>query len=106
MDLKKYYEKIREVRESIEEEFPAIVSLETSDGGRAGRLTEVTRDVAARMVAEEQARLASPDEAALFRTEKAEAKKAADQAAAASRVHVAVLSEREMRSLREVRDEG
>ncbi len=106
MDLKKYYERIREVRNTIDEEFPVVVSLETADGGKAGRLTEVTGDVAARMVAEDRARLAGPEEAAAFRQAKAEAKKAADQAAAASRVHVTVLSDREMRSLRELQDEG
>lgn len=106
MDLKKYYERIHAVRKTIDEEFPVVVSLETADGGKAGRLTEVTCDVAARMVAEDRARLAGPEEATAFRQEKAAAKKAADQAAAASRVHVTVLSDREMRSLRELQDEG
>ena len=52
MDLRAYYQKIREVTEKIEGDHVVIISLETPDGGRAGVRTEVQRGVAARMIVE------------------------------------------------------
>lgn len=69
MDLRAYYQKIRKIESEISEETVVIVSRETSDGGRAGVRTEVPRAVAARMVAQETAELASAEVAARFRSE-------------------------------------
>jgi hypothetical protein len=62
MDLKAYYEKIHALEAKIGEEFPVIMSLV-----REGVATEVTRFVAAKMVVEGTARLATPEEARAFR---------------------------------------
>lgn len=67
MDLRAYYQKIRSIESEIREASTVIVSLETPDGGRAGVRTEVPRAVAARMIAEQKAELASEESAAEFR---------------------------------------
>ncbi len=100
MDLKVFYQKFRQAEASIGEAHVVVVSQESSDGGRAGVRTEVPRALAARMVVEGKARLATAEESAEFREQAAEAKRAADQAAAASRIQIAVISETELRSLK------
>ncbi len=67
MDLRQYYRQIREIEARIKDEFPVIVSVATEDGGKPNMLTEVTRAVAARLIAEGKARLAEEGEAAAFR---------------------------------------
>ena len=101
MDLKRYYQKIRQVESTIADAFAVVVSLETSDGGKAGTLTEVSPRVAAKMVVEGSARLASDQEARKLREAQAEAQQAAAQAATASRVHLTVLPTSELNKLRE-----
>lgn len=101
MDLKRYYQKIREVESGIGEPFAVVVSLETPDGGKAGTMTEVAPRVAAKMVVDGVARLASPEEARRLRETQAEAQRAAEQAAAASRVQLTVLPTSELKRLRD-----
>lgn len=36
MDVRQYYRKIREVEADLRETYPLVISLETSDGGKAG----------------------------------------------------------------------
>jgi len=100
MDLKVFYQKLRQTEASIAEAHVVVVSLETPDGGRAGVRTEVPRALAARIVVEGRARLATPEESAEFREQAAEAKRAADQAATASRIQIAVVSESELKTLK------
>jgi hypothetical protein len=69
MDLRAYYRTMRAIEAGIPEESVVIVSLETGDGGRAGVCTDVPRAVAARMITEEKAELASPDVAVKFHAE-------------------------------------
>ena len=64
MDLRVFYQKIRQLEQEIEEPHVVVVSLETPDGGKPGVKTEVTRENAARMVVEGRARLASSSETA------------------------------------------
>jgi hypothetical protein len=100
MDLKLYYQKIREVETIISEEFPIIVSRETADGGKEGTKTEVPRRLAAKLIVEGLARLASTEEARLFRERMLAAKRTAEQVAAAARVQLAVLSSAELDRLK------
>jgi hypothetical protein len=100
MDLKLYYQKIRDIEAKILEEFPIIVSRETADGGKDGIKTEVPRRLAAKLIVEGLARLASTEEARLFREMLLEAKRVAEQVAAAARVQLAVLSSAELDRLR------
>ena len=100
MDLKLYYQKIRDVESKMTETFPIVMSNETADGGKAGVPTEVTAGIAARMLVEGAARLATAEEATAFRTAQAEAKRAADQAAAAAKVQFTVLTTTELNKLK------
>lgn len=67
MDLRQYYEAIRGIEEQIPGNDVLVVSEATADGGRAGVISEVTRNAAARLVVERKARLATPQEEADFR---------------------------------------
>jgi hypothetical protein len=100
MDLRIYYQKIREVEGKIAGDCAVVMSLQTADGGKGGTMTEVPRRLAAKLVVEGQARLASREESESFRASQAEAKRRADQIAAAARVQVAVLSSAEFEKLR------
>ena len=100
MDLKVFYQKLKQIEGEITETHPVIVSQETPDGGREGVKTEVPRAIAARMVAEAKARLATSEEASDFREATAEAKRVAEQALAASRMQLSVMPEAELRMLR------
>jgi len=100
MDLRVYYQKIRDVASRIADEFPVVVSKESADGGQAGIKTEVPRQIAAKLVVEGVAELAKPEEVAKFRAALAEAKRVADQAAAASRLQLSVISTADLESLK------
>lgn len=99
MNLKQYYQKVRETEAEIAETFPIVVSKDTEDGGKAGRYAEVTRAVAAKMITENRARLAAPDEEKAYRDAQAEARRTAEQAAEAAKVQFTVVSTSEMAKL-------
>ncbi len=100
MDLQVYYQKIREMETKITEEFPLLVSLDMADGGKSGTKTEVPRRLAAKLLVEGQARLASKDEAKAHRDALAEANRMAERAVAAARLQLTVLSTMELDRLR------
>ena len=100
MDLQVYYQKIREMETKIADEFPLVVSAETSDGGKSGTKTEVPRRLAAKLLVEGLARLASKEESKAHRDMLAEAKRIAERAAAAARLQLTVLSTTELDRLR------
>lgn len=100
MDLKHYYQKIRDQEAKIADAFAVVVSLETPDGGKAGTLSEVSRKVSAKMVVDGVARLATAEDAKRLRDQQAEAQRAAEQAAAASKVQLTVLPTSELNRLR------
>jgi ribosomal protein L24 len=100
MDLQLYYQKIRDFAETIEDAFPVVVSMETADGGKGGILTEVAKRLAAKLVVEGVARIAQHEEAEAFRREQAEAKRLSDQAVAAAKVQLAVLSTDDLNRLK------
>jgi hypothetical protein len=68
VDLRIFYQKMREVEAAIAEDPTMVVSVETSDGGKAGVIAEVPREVAARLLVEGRARLAEEDEASKYRS--------------------------------------
>jgi hypothetical protein len=81
MDLNSYYIKMREQQATIPDEYPVVVSHATGDGGVKGRMTEVTKRIAARLIVEGMARLADAIEANQFHNLKKEAKAAVENAA-------------------------
>jgi hypothetical protein len=100
MDLKVYYQKLRRIEAEMANRDVVVVSLETPDGGKPGVKGEVPKEVAAKLIVESRARVATEEETADFLAETVEAKRLADQAAAANRVQIAVLSEADLKALR------
>lgn len=64
MDLRVFFQKVKEAEQTIAVDPAVVISLETSDGGRAGTRTEVSRALAAKLIVEGRARLASDEETA------------------------------------------
>ena len=88
MDLKAYYARIRALERGFGEDALVVVSLETADGGKAGVMTETTAQVAARMIVEGRARVASEDETAEFRKKAGAAQRAVEDREPPRRIQV------------------
>ena len=99
MDIKGYYQKVRETEATLPEPC-VVVSEATPNGGKAGVVMEVPRKAGARMIVDRAARPASEEETREFQEEKREAKRAADEQAAAARMQVTVVPASEWRNLR------
>jgi hypothetical protein len=97
MNLRSYFQRIREVERSLTTPFTVIVSHETSDGGKDGLLTEVSSQLAARMIADGRAHLANDDVVRDFQQKKADAKRVADEEAMASKMQVTIVPTMELR---------
>ena len=83
MDVRAYYQKIRKVEAEIPEPYVVVVSRETPDGGKAGVLTEVSRALAAKLIVEDQAAQATPEQTEEFRAEAERRRADAEKAEAA-----------------------
>jgi hypothetical protein len=106
MDLKRYYRKIREIEDLIEDLYPVVKSLATEAGGLAGKLTETTKAVAARMVVDGVAELASAEEAAEFRRAAEETRQREEERRRGEQVRFHVLSEGDLRALMKTGPKG
>src|SRR4051794_21196324 len=62
MDIRMYFQKIRETERNIQDPYVVVVSLETPEGGKPGRTTEVSRASAAQLIVEGKVRLADDAE--------------------------------------------
>jgi hypothetical protein len=91
MDLRAYYQKVREKEAGMTSPYVVMVSLATPDGGKTGVVTEAPTPIAARMLVEGTARQATDAEIQSFREKQRTAKQAADDAATASKVQVVVV---------------
>jgi hypothetical protein len=91
MDLRSYYRKLREVEATITDEHVVLVSIATSEGGKAGVRTEAPKPVAAKLIAEGRARLANAEESEEFRSAMRLAKEKFDQEEAARRMQIIVM---------------
>jgi hypothetical protein len=100
MDLKQFFRKLRQIEADILAPFVVVVSKETPDGGKAGVLTEVSRATAAQLIAGGKAEIAVDEAVKVFREKAAEVKRLADQAVAASRIQVTVLTESDVKALK------
>jgi hypothetical protein len=92
MDLRIYYQKIRDEEGKIGDAFPVVVSRETQDGGKDGVMTEVPRALAAKMLVDGSVRLAKTIESKSFRDAQAEARRAAEQAEAAKSIQLTMMT--------------
>ncbi len=91
MDLKTYYANIRAVEATLQGDFIVVVSLATSEGGKAGVASEVPRYVAAKMINDLRARAASPEETALFHQDSEDRRTRIEQEDEARRMRVMVI---------------
>jgi hypothetical protein len=100
MDMRVYYRKVREIEEKLPADSLVVVSKETSEGGKAGVLTEVSRRNAAKLLVEDRVTLATEEEAQRFHEAQAEARRAAEQIAAATRMQVTVVPTAEWQKMK------
>jgi hypothetical protein len=99
MDVKTYYQRIRATEATITTPFAVVSSLPTDDGGKKGVLVEVPRHLAAKMIVEGSAEIAPADQATAFREAQEAACKAAQDAAAATKLEVTMVSSDELKKL-------
>ena len=93
MDLRQYFQKIREIEAGIREPYIFVVSLETSDGGKAGIVSEVKRGLAAKLIVEGKAALASNAEREEFLEKQAAARAEAERSEVARQLQVTIVSD-------------
>ena len=98
MDLKVYFKKVKDVEATIPTAYVVIASQETPDGGQPGVFTEVSKGLAARMVAEGRGRIATGEESAAFLETHAEARREVEAIEAARRMHFSLVQPPEGRS--------
>jgi hypothetical protein len=89
---------MREIEDSLTDTYPVVVSLETPDGGKAGNMCEVPRSVAAKMILERRAILASIEQKEFFFQQQEAAKKAAEKAELARRLQVAIIADSDLQA--------
>ncbi len=98
MDVKQYYRKIREIEATLIDSYPLMISLDTSDGGKAGLVSEVSRELAAKMIVEGRALIASLNEQEQYRQQQAAMKRSLEKAELARRVQVAIITDSDLQS--------
>ena len=103
MEIRMYFEKLREIEASIAEPFVVVSSLATPDGGKAGNLTEVARHTAAKLLVENRARLANEEEVREYNDRADRTRAEAEQALAKSKLQFTLLTEQESKALRSAR---
>ncbi len=101
MDLKEFFKRIREIEAAIPDVYTLVVSLVTPDGGKAGVMTETPRGIAATLIAEGRARLATPTEITAHEAQMKALIAEADKAAFADRVQVALVSDFDFEGLKQ-----
>ena len=104
MDLKNYYRKMREIEAAIPGECAVLVSKATPDGGREGVLVEAPRAVAARLIVEGSAELASAEQAAAFRENMQRAQAEEESRRAAARIQVNVITQADVDRIKKRRE--
>ena len=96
MDLRQYFRKLREIEANLPEAHVFVTSLETPDGGKPGIVTEVPREIAAKMLAEGRALLATKVEKEQFLETQQAARAAAQRAELAQRLQVTVIPDSDL----------
>ncbi|HEY3741179.1 MAG TPA: hypothetical protein VGL53_15110 [Bryobacteraceae bacterium] len=101
MDLRDFFKRVRDVEAAISDEYPMVVSYATPDGGKAGITTETPRSVAATLIAEGRARLATPEEAAAHQQSVRNAVEQVEKAALADKIQVALVTDADLEGLKQ-----
>jgi len=100
MDLKAFYQKLQKIELEIVDPSVVVVSHETPDGGRAGTKVEVSKAIAARLLLEGRARLATPEEIAEYREAIEAARREEEQKNAAQKVQVNLITDADLRAIK------
>ncbi|MBV9769375.1 MAG: hypothetical protein JOZ32_07380 [Bryobacterales bacterium] len=100
MDLRMFYQKLRKIELEIGASHVVVVSHETSDGGCPGQFAEVSRMIAARLILEGRARLATVEETDEFRLAGQRALEEAQRRLAADKIQVSVISDADLRAIK------
>jgi hypothetical protein len=95
MDLRSYYKKVKDTEAALRGSEIVLVSLETPEGGKEGVRTEAPRGVAAKLIAEGRARVATEAEAREFREGLRAARQKHEREEAARRVQIVVMPQAE-----------
>jgi hypothetical protein len=95
MDLRQFYKKMREVESSLQQPYVMVTSVETSEGGKPGVVSEVTREVAAMLIVSGRAVVANEGEIESYRASQVEARQALETAELAKRLQVAIITDPE-----------
>jgi hypothetical protein len=106
MDIRVYFQKIREIERNIQEPYVVVVSLETPEGGKPGRMTEVSRASAAQLVVDGKVRLADAEESSAFRDEARNALIVIEEAKMAGKIQLTVVSEQANRIVKARSEKG
>jgi hypothetical protein len=101
MDLRSYYKKVRDAEAGLPEGHIVMMSLATSEGGKEGVRTEVSRATAAKLLAEGRSRVATSEEANEFHETNREARAKYEQEEAARRVQVMLMPAQDVRKTKE-----
>ncbi|MDZ4798330.1 MAG: hypothetical protein SGI92_09220 [Bryobacteraceae bacterium] len=106
MDIRAYFHKLRETERSIGPEWVVVVSNDTPNGGKAGRLIEVSRASAAKTIIDGSARLATEEETQNYRDDVARDVEQAQAEEEARRVHLMFTTEKPERPARGGKQKG
>jgi hypothetical protein len=99
MNLRTYYQQIRMVEDEIQEPWVVLVSMATPEGGSEGSMTEVSKSLAARMIVDQKARIATKDEVRAFRQFQREAQRRALERETAGRIQLTVLNTSDLKTV-------
>lgn len=100
MDLRVFFQKLRKIEQEIVAPHVIVVSHETPDGGRPGQMAEVSRSVAARLILEGHAHLATAEQSGEFRSAAQKALEEAEQKLMAAKVQVNVITDADLRAMK------
>lgn len=92
MDVRQYYRKLRDIESGIADDFVLVTSLETSDGGKAGIVSEVSREQAAKLIVEGRVTLSESKEQKAYLDKQIADRKAFEKAEMARRLQVTIVS--------------
>ncbi len=104
MDLRAYYRQVRDAEATLTGEHQVMISLATPEGGIAGVRTETPRTIAAKLIAEGRARVATEDEAAEFHQRNKDARLRHEREESAKRVQVMVIPSAELKEAQHKKD--
>jgi len=99
MDVKQYFQRVRELAAQLPAEAVVIKSVSTTNGGRAGVMAEVARYTAAKQVIDGNAVLATEEESAVYHQEMEARRQVAERAQALNRFQISLSTAAQLPSL-------